>query len=80
MIKGSISVDGYFYFTDDGLINAFRCKRYRDDTLEDFFGEAEDYELMDGLFIPRRIKAAWVLKKDPLEYFNATINHYELKK
>ena len=80
MTKGSISVDGYFYFTDDGLIYAFRCKRYRDETLEDFIGEAEEYELMDGLLIPRGIKATWDLKKNPLEYFNATINHYELKK
>ena len=80
MTKGSISVDGYFYFTDDGLINAFRCKRYRDDTLEDFIGEAEDYELMDGLLLPRVMTAIWDLDQGSLEYFRATISQYQLIK
>lgn len=78
--KSSISFEGYFHFAENGLIDSFRCKRYRDDTLDDFIGEAEGYELMDGLLIPKRMRAIWDLKQGRLEYFNATITEYKLKK
>ncbi len=76
--KNQVSFEGYFHFSPDGLIHTFTGQRYRDTTLEDFMGKAEDYTLMAGLQIPKTIKAIWELDGGSLEYFRAEIGDYRI--
>jgi hypothetical protein len=76
--KGSVSVEGYFHFSEDGLIDHFRGKRYRDTTLENFRGIAENYKVMQGLLIPKTMTAIWELEGGNLEYFKAEVSEYQL--
>jgi hypothetical protein len=76
--KGGISLAGYFHFDEQGLINAFRGKRYKDIILEDFLGKAENYRMMDGLLIPGTMTAIWELEHENLEYFRAEISEYRI--
>jgi hypothetical protein len=78
--KDGISFDGYFHFTENGLIDSFKGQRYRDTTLENFTGKAADYQLMDGLLIPKKMTAIWELEQGSLEYFKATISQYQIIK
>lgn len=78
--KNELSFEGYFHFSQDGLIHSFTCQRYRDTTLADFVGKAEDYTQMAELLIPKTIKAIWELEGGSLEYFKAEIGDYHLRK
>ena len=77
--KDGLSFEGYFHFSPDGLIHSFTGQRYRDTTLEDFTGKAEEYTLMNGLLIPKTIKAIWELEGGSLEYFSAEIGDYGIR-
>ncbi len=75
---GATKVEGIFIFNEDGLLSRFETKRYMDDTLEDFTGIAEDYQMIEGLFIPTKMRAIWNLKEGDFEYFNCTITDYKI--
>ncbi len=76
--KGDLSLTGYFYFDETGMIKSFSTQRYRDTTLEDFIAEAGEYKNYDGLLIPNKMTAIWNLKGEKFEYFKADIVSYEL--
>ena len=78
IVKGNLTFEGYFLFNKEGLITAFRGKRYRDLALENFRGEAQDYVLMSDILIPKTMTAIWELEQGDLEYFKAAIIGYEV--
>ncbi len=79
IIKGDLSLTGYFYFDKNGMIDSFRTKRYRNTTLEDFVGKVGAYQNYDGLLVPNKMTAIWDLKDGKLEYFKADIIEYKLE-
>ena len=78
IVKGDLTFEGYFQFNKEGLITAFRGKRYRDVVLEDFRGEAGNYILMNDILVPKTMTAIWELEQGDLEYFKAAITDYEV--
>lgn len=75
---GRVLAQGVFYFNEYGLLNRFESKRYMGESLENFKGIGEDYTMMDGLYIPSKMKAIWQLDKGNFEYFNAHITNYQI--
>jgi hypothetical protein len=73
-----VMAQGIFYLNDAGLLYRFESNRYMNESLEKFTGVAEDYKMMEGLFIPSRMKASWNLKAGDFEYFNSTITTYKI--
>ncbi len=76
--KGNQSLTGYFYFDKNGMIESYKTKRYRDTILQDFVGELGSYHLYDGLLLPNKMTAIWLLDDGRLEYFNADIIDYKI--
>ncbi|WP_299215392.1 DUF6544 family protein [uncultured Aquimarina sp.] len=78
MIKGKLTLEGIFFFNQNGLIDRFETKRYRDLRLEDFIGEVGAYKNYDGLLLPESMTAIWNLKGRKFEYFKSTIVDYKI--
>lgn len=78
VVKENHTLEGFFIFNQNGMIDHFKTKRYRDTELEDFIGELGEYEDYNGLLIPNTMTAIWDLKKGKLKYFKATILDYKL--
>lgn len=76
--KAGLEFTGYFSFSEDGWIHSFRGQRYRDTTLENFVGRAENYTNMNGLFIPQQMTAIWELDDGSFPYFKASIVAYTI--
>ncbi|MBQ4819699.1 DUF6544 family protein [Aquimarina sp. MMG016] len=77
--KGGIKLEGHFIFDENGMIDSFKTKRYRDTVLENFIGEVGKYKDYDGVLIPETMTAIWDLKDTRLEYFKADIIDYNLE-
>ncbi|MEW7289933.1 DUF6544 family protein [Aquimarina sp. 2304DJ70-9] len=77
--KDNLTLIGYFYLDENGMINSFKTKRYRDTLLEDFIGELGEYKDYNGLLVPNTMTAIWDLKEGKLEYFKADIIDYRLE-
>ncbi|MEM7525776.1 MAG: DUF6544 family protein, partial [Pseudomonadota bacterium] len=73
IVKGDLTLEGVFFFDQNGLIDHFETKRYRYTAMEDFIGEVGIYKKYDGLLIPDSMTAIWNLKGQKFEYFKATI-------
>lgn len=76
---GGTTTHGIFHFDENGLIDRFESKRYKDETLEDFTGKVENYQIKCGLYIPTKMKAIWNLKDVDFEYFNCDIIDYRIE-
>lgn len=76
--SNNTKAEGIFFFNEDGLLHRFECKRYKDETLVDFTGIAENYKTMGELYIPSKMRAIWNLKDGNFEFFNATIAEYKI--
>ena len=48
----NLTVDGIFYFNEEGQITQFKTKRYKAKTLENFTGYYSDYRAVDGMKVP----------------------------
>lgn len=68
--------EGIFYFNPNGLLSHFKTKRYKDESLEEFTGIAENYKTMSGLLIPTTMRAIWNLEEGDFEYFNCELTNY----
>ncbi|UII79969.1 DUF6544 family protein [Flagellimonas sp. CMM7] len=79
IIVGDTTTEGFFHFDENGLIDRFESKRYKDETLENFTGKVENYQIICGLYIPTKIKAIWNLKSGDFEYFNCDIVDYRIE-
>ncbi|WP_109097255.1 DUF6544 family protein [Aquimarina sp. AU58] len=78
VVNNNHAIEGFFIFNQNGTIDHFETKRYRDTELENFIGEVGEYEDYDGLLIPNTMTAIWDLKKGKQQYFKAAILDYKL--
>ncbi len=77
--KSDQTLEGYFVFDKNGMIECFKTKRYRDTFLENFIGEVGEYQDYNGLLIPNTMTAIWDLKDGKLDYFKASIIDYKFE-
>ncbi len=70
--------EGIFYFKPDGFLSHFKTKRYKDESLEEFTGIAENYKTMGGLLIPTKMRGIWNLEAVDFEYFNSELTSYTI--
>lgn len=71
-----------FEFGDDGLPSAFQADRYRDlgqgrSALTPFVGEAADYGEVDGVLVPQRVTASWVVDGRRVPYARFLVEQLE---
>ncbi|MBQ4804951.1 hypothetical protein J8L88_18950 [Aquimarina sp. MMG015] len=78
MVKGNLTIEGFFFFAENGLIDHFETKRYRDTILENFIGEIGAYKSYDGFLLPNSMTGIWNINGQKLEYFKAKISRYEI--
>ncbi|MEM7380838.1 MAG: DUF6544 family protein [Bacteroidota bacterium] len=79
MTYKNTTVEGVFRFDEHGLLQRFRTQRYKGDKLTDFTGLAEDYKLIQGYYVPTRMRAIWNLAEGDFEYFNCNITDYRIE-
>ncbi|WP_435625270.1 DUF6544 family protein [Flagellimonas sp.] len=79
IVQNHTSIEGVFYFDENGLINRFVTSRYRGDSIEKFTGKIMGYEQKAGLLVPTELNATWNLKEGDFEYFNCKIIHYKVE-
>jgi hypothetical protein len=79
---GGREVTATFEFGPDGLPARFTAERFRDvegtPVLTPFVGRTEDFRRVDGVLVPFRLAAAWVLEGGPLEYARWEVERVEL--
>lgn len=79
---GGREVSATFEFGADGMPARFTAERFRDvdgtPVLTPFVGRSEDYRLVDGVRVPFRLVAAWVIEGGTLEYARWEVERVEL--
>ncbi len=76
------SVSGEFTFGPDDLPVTFSADRYRDtgggtSVLTPFVGRIGDFRAVDGILVPHRIVAAWVVDGKTIEYADFEVEQLE---
>jgi hypothetical protein len=69
------TVSGEFEFGPDDLPAAFSASRYRDvgggkSLMTPFVGRTSDFRSVDGVLVPHRVVAAWIIDGKTIEYVN----------
>jgi len=78
------TVSGEFTFGPDDLPVSFSADRYRDtgggtSVLTPFVGRMRDYRSVNGLLVPHRLVAAWVVDGQPIEYADFEVEAIEFE-
>lgn len=74
----NLAVDGIFYFNEQGQINQFKTKRYKDESLEEnWTGYYRDYKKVEGMQIPFFAEVVWNLESGDFSYAKFKINRIE---
>ena len=73
----NLTVDGIFYFNEEGQITQFKTKRYKDKTLENFTGYCDDYRTVDGMKVPFYLEATWNLESGDFSYAKFRVKKIE---
>ena len=73
----NLTIEGVFYFNEEGQITQFKTKRCKDKTLENFTGYYGDYRTVDGMKVPFYIEATWNLESGDLSYAKFKIDRIE---
>jgi hypothetical protein len=76
----NLTVDGIFYFNEEGQITQFKTKRYKDKTLENFTGYCGDYRTVDGMKVPFYLEATWNLESGDFCYAKFKVIKIEYNK
>ena len=76
------TVSSEFAFGPDDLPTMFSAERYRDvgggkSELTPFVGRLSDFRRVDGVLVPYRVIAAWVLDGKPIDYANFEVQQLE---
>jgi len=76
------SVSSDFEFGPDGLPAVFFADRYRDvgggkSVLTPYLGRTSDFRPVDGVLVPHRVVAAWIVEGRPVEYANFEVRQLE---
>jgi len=73
----NLTIEGIFFFNEEGQITQFKTKRYKDKTLENFTGYCGDYRTVDGMKVPFYLEAVWNLESGDLSYAKFKIDRIE---
>ena len=73
----NLTVEGVFYFNEEGQITQFKTKRYKDKTLENFTGYCGDYRTVDGMKVPFYLEATWNLESGDFSYAKFKVTKIE---
>ena len=73
----NLTIEGVFYFNEEGQITQFKTKRYKDNTLENYTGYYGDYRTVDGMKVPFYLEAVWNLESGDLSYAKFKIDRIE---
>lgn len=78
----ALAVNAVFEFGPDDLPLTFSAERYRDvgggqAVMSSFVGRCTDYRAVDGVLVPHRVVAAWVVDGSPIEYVRFHVQHVE---
>lgn len=76
------TVSGVFEFDSDGLPAKFSAERYRDlggsrNALTPFIGQLDDFRRVEGVLVPYRVVAAWIVDGKTAEYARFEIQQLE---
>jgi len=74
---GNITVEGIFYFNQQGEIIQFKAKRFKDGMLENWSGLYHDYREVNGMKVPMRVEVIWNLKEGDFKYVDFSIKKIE---
>lgn len=78
------SVSGIFTFSKNGVFHSFETKRYysgdKDAILENWFIEALDYKVFNGIKIPSQCQVTWKLKEGYFSWLKLDIVSLEYNK
>ena len=72
-----LTVEGVFYFDEQGQITQFKTRRYKDNTLENWTGYYRDYREVEGIQIPHNVEVVWNLASGDFSYAKFDINRIE---
>ena len=73
----NLTIEGVFYFNEEGQITQFKTKRYKDKTLENFTGHCGDYRTVDGMKVPFYLEATWNLESGDFSYAKFRVKKIE---
>jgi len=74
---GNISVEGTFYFNQEGQIVQFKAKRFKDGVLENWSGFYHDYREVEGMKVPMHVEVIWNLESGDFKYVDFTVKKIE---
>lgn len=78
--EGRNTVEGVFYFNEQGKITHFTTERYKGNSLEKWTGYYNNYRKVDGMLVPHSIEAVWNLKSGDFSYAKFDIDKIEYNK
>jgi hypothetical protein len=73
----NLTVEGVFYFNEEGQITQFKTKRYKDNTLENWTGYYGDYKKVEGMQIPFYVEVVWNLESGDFSYAKFRVKKIE---
>ena len=73
-----IDISYTVYFNDEGQIVRMKTKRYKDDnTLVDWEGKVSHYREVNGMMVPSKIEASWLLDEGKYTYARFDVDYFE---
>ena len=75
-----LTVDGVFYFNEQGQITKFSAKRYRNKDMEKWSGIYRDYKEIEGMQIPHYVEVTWNLGSGDFTYVKFRLDKVEYNK
>ena len=61
LTDNGLKVEGTFHFNEKGQIVKFEARRFKDQSLEDWFGYYNDYRIVNYVKVPFYVEAGWKL-------------------
>ena len=77
MRNNNITVEGTFYFNQQGQIVQFKAMRFKDGVLENWSGFYHDYKEVEGMKVPMRVEVIWNLETGDFKYVDFRIKKIE---
>jgi len=73
----NITVEGAFFFNEEGQITKFMAKRYGDGRLQDWICQYNDYRVVEGMHVPFYAEASWNSESEDSKYAKFRIEKIE---
>ncbi len=72
-----LTVEGTFFFNEDGKISKFKAKRSGNGKLQDWICHYYDYREVDGFYVPFYVDASWEAESEEYKYAKFKIKSIE---